>query len=146
MELHNFCVRFFVASPLLIYLEVDRDFRPLLIDQPEENWDNRSVYSTLVEYFRKAKRKRQIILVTHNANLVVNSDAEQIIVANFDLDPQVQAVKIEYVSGALEFRQKPDALSTSPLLRQGIREHVCELLEGGDEAFQRREHKYDFIR
>jgi energy-coupling factor transporter ATP-binding protein EcfA2 len=131
---------------LLIYLDVDKDFRPLLIDQPEENLDNRSVYSTLVEYFRKAKRKRQIILVTHNANLVVNSDAEQIIVANFDLDTQVQGTKIEYVCGSLEFKLKPDLNVSSPLLRQGIREHVCEILEGGDEAFQRREHKYGFVR
>lgn len=131
---------------LLIYLDVDQDFRPLLIDQPEENLDNRSVYSTLVEYFRKAKSKRQIVLVTHNANLVVNSDAEQIIVANFDLDAQVQTAKIEYVSGSIEFKKKLDPKITSPLFRQGIREHVCEILEGGDEAFQRRETKYGFVR
>lgn len=129
---------------LLIYLDIDKDYRPLLIDQPEENLDNRSVYSTLVEYFRKAKKKRQIILVTHNANLVVNSDAEQVVVANYDLDKQSQASVIEYCSGSLEFRQKADRLTKSVLFRQGIREHVCEILEGGDEAFLRREQKYAF--
>lgn len=129
---------------LMIYLDVDHDFRPLIIDQPEENLDNRSVYSTLVEYFRRAKRKRQIILVTHNANLVVNADAEQVIVANFDLDKAKQATVIEYVSGSLEFSKRLDAAETNILLAQGIREHVCELLEGGDEAFQRRESKYAF--
>ena len=129
---------------LLIYLDIDQDYRPLLIDQPEENLDNRSVYSTLVKYFKKAKKKRQIILVTHNANLVVNSDAEQVIVANFDLDKQSQSSVIEYCSGALEFRKKADTSIKSVLLMQGIREHVCEILEGGNKAFQQREHKYDF--
>jgi ABC-type lipoprotein export system ATPase subunit len=129
---------------LMIYLDVDRDFRPLIIDQPEENLDNRSVYSTLVEYFRRAKKKRQIILITHNANLVVNADAEQVIVANFDLDKAKQATVIEYVSGSLEFSRKFDAAAGNILLAQGIREHVCEILEGGDEAFQRRERKYAF--
>lgn len=130
---------------LLIYLDVDQDFRPLLIDQPEENLDNRSVYSTLVEYFRKAKRKRQIILVSHNSNLVVNADAEQVIVANFDLDEKVQDAKIMYVSGSLEFRKEFDPSVSPPLHQKGIREHVCEILEGGDEAFRRREHKYGFV-
>ncbi|MGA2866225.1 MAG: TrlF family AAA-like ATPase [Verrucomicrobiota bacterium] len=127
---------------LLIYLDVDRDFRPLVLDQPEENLDNRSVYSTLVEYFRKAKKKRQIILVTHNANLVVNCDAEQVIVANFDLEKQAQRNIIEYVCGSLEFKKGRDHSMASVLHTQGIREHVCEILEGGEEAFQRREHKY----
>ena len=129
---------------LMIYLDVDRDYRPLIIDQPEENLDNRSVYSTLVEYFRRAKKKRQIILVTHNANLVVNADADQVIVANFDFDRAKQATVIEYVSGSLEFSKKPDPGQPNVLAAQGIREHVCEILEGGDEAFQRRESKYAF--
>lgn len=130
---------------LLIYLDVDQDFRPLIIDQPEENLDNRSVYSTLVGYFRKAKRKRQIILVSHNSNLVVNADAEQVIVANFDLDENIQDAKIMYASGSLEFRKEFDPSVLPPLHQKGIREHVCEILEGGDEAFQRREHKYGFV-
>lgn len=129
---------------LMIYLGIDRDYRPLIIDQPEENLDNRSVYSTLVEYFRTAKKHRQIILVTHNANLVVNADAEQVIVANFDLERTQQANVIEYASGSLEFTKKLDGDDASALTRQGIREHVCEILEGGDVAFRRREHKYGF--
>jgi len=129
---------------LMVYLDVDKDYRPLIIDQPEENLDNRSVYSTLVEYFRRAKRKRQVILVSHNANLVVNADAEQIIVANFELDKTHQTTIIEYTYGSLEFSQALDVDNPSILLRQGIRQHVCEILEGGDEAFQKRECKYGF--
>lgn len=58
------------------------DRRPLLIDQPEENLDNQSVYKGLTGYFKKAKNRRQIILITHNPNLVVNTDSEQVIVAS----------------------------------------------------------------
>ncbi|MGA2605873.1 MAG: TrlF family AAA-like ATPase [Terriglobia bacterium] len=117
---------------LLLYLEAEQDDnRPLIIDQPDDNLDNLSVYPSLVEYFRKRKKTRQIIIITHNPNLVVNTDAEEVIVANFDgsRDP-----KIKYRSGALE--------NTIASGGTGIREDVCKILEGGTEAFQRRERKY----
>ena len=67
---------------LLLYLALDEsDDRPLVIDQPEENLDPKSVYDELVNLFVAAKGKRQVIMVTHNANLVVNTDADQVIVA-----------------------------------------------------------------
>jgi len=117
---------------LLLYLEAEQgDNRPLIIDQPDDNLDNLSVYPSLVNYFRKRKRTRQIIIITHNPNLVVNTDAEQVIVANFDgsRDP-----RMTYRAGALE-----DTLYSGGT---GIREDVCKILEGGTEAFQRRERKY----
>lgn len=129
---------------LLIYLTIDKDYRPLIIDQPEENLDNRSVYSTLVEYFRKAKRNRQVIIVTHNANLVVNGDAEQVIVANFEKNMITQATRIKYVSGSLENSRPFVAAEKNVLDKCGVREHVCELLEGGETAFEKREEKYGF--
>lgn len=129
---------------LLIYLTIDKDYRPLIVDQPEENLDNRSVYSTLVEYFRKAKLNRQVIIVTHNANLVVNGDAEQVIVANYEIDRATQPVRIRYISGSLENSALYASTEVNVLDRQGIREHVCELLEGGEDAFERREEKYGF--
>ena len=65
---------------LLLYLALDEsDDRPLIIDQPEENLDPRSVFEELVSLFIAAKAKRQVIIVTHNANLVINTDADQII-------------------------------------------------------------------
>ena len=71
---------------LVLYLLMDEDdTRPLLIDQPEGNLDNSSVYKQLVPYIRKAKKRRQIILITHNPNLVVATDAEQIIIATAEL-------------------------------------------------------------
>jgi len=127
---------------LILFLELDRDDkRPILIDQPEENLDNRSVYTTLVRYFREAKKRRQIIIVTHNPNLVVNTDSEQVIVANFDKGLEKQASRISYVSGSLENTFKNDSASII-LEKKGIREHVCEILEGGEEAFKKRENKY----
>jgi energy-coupling factor transporter ATP-binding protein EcfA2 len=117
---------------LALYLGLDQwDQRPLVIDQPEENLDPRSVYTDLVPFFRAATRRRQIIMVTHNANLVVNADSDQVIVANAQREFPKQLPKIEYVAGGLE----------NPL----IRSQVCDLLEGGKEAFIRRGQRYGFI-
>lgn len=97
---------------------------PFVFDQPEDDLDNDFVVRELVPLFREIKKYRQIIIATHNANLVVNADAEQIVVA----DNQNEC--LSYSAGALE-----DA---------DIRDAVCTILEGGKEAFQKREHKYGF--
>lgn len=95
---------------------------PLIVDQPEENLDNKFIYDELVNAFREAKKKRQIIIATNNANLVVNTDAEQIIIAEFKEN------KIRYKSGTIEDLQ--------------LRDDIMPILEGGKEAFQKREKKY----
>ena len=67
---------------LILYIGMDHaDTRPLIVDQPDENLDNESIYQLLTTYFKTAKGRRQILLITHNPNLVVNTDSEQIIVA-----------------------------------------------------------------
>jgi DNA repair exonuclease SbcCD ATPase subunit len=69
---------------LILYLGMDiGDSRPLIVDQPDENLDNESIYRLLTSYFKSAKKRRQIVLITHNPNLVVNGDSEQIVVALF---------------------------------------------------------------
>lgn len=142
LELNNLSPGLKGVALLILFLELDKDDkRPILIDQPEENLDNRSVYVTLMRYFREAKKRRQVIIVTHNPNLVVNADSEQIIVANFDKGLERQVSKISYVSGSLENTFKNDSADTI-LEKQGIREHVCVILEGGEEAFKKRENKY----
>ena len=74
---------------LLLYLALDdSDNRPLLIDQPEENLDPKSVFDELVNLFIEAKSHRQVIMVMHNANLVINTDADQIIIAEAGPHPQ----------------------------------------------------------
>jgi AAA domain, putative AbiEii toxin, Type IV TA system len=110
---------------LLLYLALDDfDDRPLIIDQPEESLDPKSVYDELVALFIAAKAKRQVIMVTHNANLVINTDADQIIVAEAGPHPPGGLPPISYVAGGLE-----DAT---------IRKAVCEILEGGEVAFRER--------
>lgn len=129
---------------LLMYLSLDTESGiPLIIDQPEENLDNKSVYNYLIDYFKLAKKRRQILVITHNPNLVLNTDSEQIIVANFEAVPSTYEARITYVSGAIENSYINDALQI-PLLRQGIREHGADILEGGKEAFIKRKEKYAY--
>jgi len=72
------------ALLLIFYLLVDRKRNPIVLDQPEENLDNETIVSLLVPVVKEAKRHRQIIMVTHNHNLAVVCDAEQIVYATFD--------------------------------------------------------------
>ncbi|MBN7818076.1 TrlF family AAA-like ATPase [Algoriphagus pacificus] len=110
---------------LLLYLALDdSDDRPLIIDQPEENLDPKSVFDELVSLFISAKKRRQVIMVTHNANLVINTDADQIIVAEAGPHPSGGLPPISYVAGGLE--------------NAAIRKAVCDILEGGEAAFRER--------
>jgi hypothetical protein len=118
---------------LILYLGMDiSDTRPLVIDQPDENLDNESIFKLLKKYFRDAKGRRQIILISHNPNLVVNADSEQLIVA-FCERRDDGLPRITYTTGALESSEENGT---------GIREHACRILEGGAEAFRNRECRY----
>lgn len=109
---------------VLLKILLSLDDKPLLIDQPEEHLDNRFIFDELVPAFRSAKKRRQILIATHNANLVVNTDAEQIIVAEPD------AGLIRYSCGAIA--------------DLNIRSKITRLLEGGELAFKKREEKYGY--
>ncbi len=110
---------------LLLYHSLDdADGRPLVIDQPEENLDPKSVFEELVGLFVEAKSKRQVIMVTHNANLAINTDADQIIIAEVGTHPHGALPPISYASGGLE--------------NADIRKAVGDILEGGEGAFQER--------
>ncbi|MDB2105599.1 TrlF family AAA-like ATPase [Clostridium paraputrificum] len=111
-----------------IFLKLDKSNKPLLIDQPEDNLDNRSVFLDLVNDIKEIKKKRQVIIATHNPNLVVNTDSEQVIIAKFEDNPSEGECKIKYYAGALEDKY--------------IRDEVCSILEGGDIAFAKRERRY----
>jgi len=117
---------------------------PLLIDQPEDDLDSRSVYKQLVGYLIARKSERQIIMVSHNANLVIGADSEQIIVANrHGQDRKNPGGQLfAYRSGSLEHSQPKDETAECVLDSCGIREHACELLDGGEEAFRKRKAKY----
>jgi predicted ATPase len=130
---------------LRLLLDFENKEWPILIDQPEDDLDNRAIYDQLVMYLRTKKKQRQIILVTHNPNIVVGADSELVIVANQNgvNNRNQDDVKFEYFSSSLETTFK-DASVDTILLSQGIREHVCDILEGGDKAFQIRERKYGY--
>jgi predicted ATPase len=132
----------FVLLRLLI--DLDNSKCPILIDQPEDDLDNRSIYNQVVKFLRKKKSERQIIIATHNPNLVLGADAEQIIVANQEgKDSKNKSSKFEYVSGSIEHSFK-DNLVPEILYSQGVQEHICDILEGGEEAFLKRKNKYRF--
>ena len=113
------------ALLLIFYLLLDKDNKPLIIDQPEDNLDNNSVANILVPFIRKVKANRQIILVTHNPNLAVVSDAEQVIFVNIDKENDNT---FEYHSGSIENRS--------------INARIVQVLEGAMPAFNKRKQKY----
>ena len=110
---------------LVFYLLVDKDDIPLVIDQPEENLDNQTVYELLVPCIKEAKQRRQIFIVTHNPNLAVVCDAEQVICAELD---KKDNFRMKYLSGAIE----------NPKINKAI----VDVLEGTRPAFDNRDSKY----
>jgi ABC-type cobalamin/Fe3+-siderophores transport system ATPase subunit len=92
---------------------------PLIIDQPEDNLDGEFIYSSFVPVLRRAKERRQIVIVTHNANIAVLGDAEQIVV-----------LKAHGDTGVITARGSIDDVTT--------RKEACNILEGARAAFQRR--------
>lgn len=113
------------ALLLVFYLLLDMDNKPLILDQPEDNLDNASVANTLVKFIKRAKNRRQIIIVTHNPNLAVVSDADQIVYVDID---KKNKNKFSYESGSIE--------------NPNINKHIVDVLEGAMPAFRKRDDKY----
>ncbi len=113
------------ALLLIFYLLLDSNDIPLILDQPEDNLDNHTVANVLVPFIKRAKKQRQIILVTHNPNLAVVADAEQIIWVNIDKENKNT---FEFSSGSIE--------------NKNINEKIINVLEGTIPAFNKRKNKY----
>ena len=111
---------------LVFYLALSKESKPLIIDQPEDNLDNQSVYSKLVPCIQEAKINRQIIVVTHNPNIAVACDAEQIIYCSIN---KKNNNEIKYTSGSIE---NPE-----------IKKCIINVLEGTEPAFNLRKCKYN---
>ncbi len=92
---------------------------PLILDQPEDDLDNHLIYDLIVAQLREVKRRRQVIVVTHNANIVVNGDAE-LVVALTARAGQTQTEAI----GCLQ--------------EKAVRQTICKVMEGGEKAFEQR--------
>ncbi|WP_428228567.1 TrlF family AAA-like ATPase [Flavobacterium sp.] len=132
---------------LMMIVGLSESKSPILIDQPEDNLDNRSVSKELVEYLKVKKKERQIILVTHNPNIVVNADAENVIIANQNGQNETggeSTYQFDYINGSLENSFSKIKDEEDVLKSMGIREHIADIVEGGKEAFKKREEKYGF--
>ena len=110
---------------LVFYLLIDKSDCPLIIDQPEENLDNNTITKILVPCILEARKRRQIIMVTHNPNLAVVCDAEQIIYCEIQKNNKN---KVIYESGSLE--------------NPKINKRVTDILEGTMKAFRIRDERY----
>ena len=110
---------------LVFHLHLDKEKMPLIIDQPEDNLDNESIYNVLARCIREAKKTRQVILVTHNPNLAVGADAEQVIHVSLD---KASNYKFSYMSGSIEHTD--------------INNLIVKILEGSKPAFVQRRLKY----
>ena len=113
-----------VSLLLSLLLETD-DERPLVIDQPEDELDNRFLFETLLPTLRRLKGRRQVILATHNANIVVNGDADQVI----HLEATANRGWVAH-SGSID--------------EPAVRNAIIGTVDGGEEAFRMRKLKYGF--
>ena len=131
---------------LMLLLDFSNKQCPILIDQPEDDLDNRAIYNELVTYIKSKKKERQIIIVTHNSNIVIGADSELVIVSNQQgiNSPNRNNKKFDYIFGSIESSMEKDNTISEILYSQGIRQHICEILEGGETAFKNRERKYGF--
>lgn len=111
---------------LIFYLALNKGEKPLIIDQPEDNLDNESVYLKLVPCIQEAKKRHQVIIVTHNPNIAIACDAEQVIYCHIDKTKN----EITYDSGSIE----------NPVIKQKI----IDVLEGTKPTFELRSKKYNF--
>ena len=112
------------ATLLVFYLLVDPEDCPLVVDQPEQNLDNQTVFQVLVPAFRAARERRQVVMITHNPNLAVVCDADQVIRAELTRSPD----QIRYAAGGLE--------------DEGVARQVVDVLEGTMPAFRSRDERY----
>ncbi len=109
-------------ATVLIKIYLAQGDKPIIIDSHDDHLDNEFIMDELVKAIRQAKLYRQVILVSNNGNVVINSDAEQIIIANRN------DALISYISGSIE----------NPM----IRDRAVKVLEGGSDAFRKRQQKY----
>jgi ATPase subunit of ABC transporter with duplicated ATPase domains len=105
----------------LLPLLLARTTNPLIIDQPEDNLDNHFIYETIVNSIQRLKGKRQMIFITHNANIPVLADAELVVVLNSD--------------GKIGYIEKSGSVDE-------CRDQIVDLLEGGERAFEMRRERY----
>lgn len=111
---------------ILGFSDFSNDFRPLIIDQPEDNLDNQYIYKNLVKQLREIKSKRQVIVATHNATIVTNAKAEQVIVMDSD-------------------NEKGWIKTTGYPTETRMKKHIVNYLEGGIDSFRHKCYIYEDV-
>ena len=106
------------AAAILAFL-LSHGKEPLIIDQPEDDLDNALIYDLIVKQIHENKNRRQLVIVTHNPNIVVNGDSELVHV-------------LKYEGGQVQIDQQ------GGLEESSIRESICTIMEGGEDAFDKR--------
>ncbi len=111
------------ASALIIFILTQRDNDIIIIDQPEDDLDNQTIYKEVIKELIKLKNKTQFIFATHNANIPVLGDCEQIVVCNYEED------KINIQTGSID--------------NHDMQDNIINIMEGGEEAFDKRRDIYN---
>jgi chromosome segregation protein len=114
------------ASALILFVLSQNDNDVIIIDQPEDDLDNQTIYEDVIKLVRRLKSKTQFIFATHNPNIPVLGDAEQIISCTYTEDA------IEPATGSIDSPEQQTA--------------IVSIMEGGSEAFQRRKEIYEIWR
>ncbi|MFW6248199.1 MAG: TrlF family AAA-like ATPase, partial [Bacteroidota bacterium] len=110
------------ASALILFLLAQKENNVLIIDQPEDDLDNQTIYDEVIKEFKKIKGNMQFIFATHNANIPVLGDSEKVVACSYD------EKKIAIHSGTIDNHQ--------------TQRFIVDIMEGGDEAFNRRKNIY----
>ena len=121
---------------ICLKLATDTFVTPFVFDQPEDDMDNNFIMNRLVPIFKEIKKYRQVIIATHNANFVVNTDVEQVIIANN------REETLNYYSGSLEGQLEKSG-TDAQIVGKSVYENICDILEGGKDAFLKRKKKYN---
>ena len=111
---------------IFAYGKYANDFRPIVIDQPEDNLDSQYIYKNLVSQLRTIKKNRQVIIATHNATIVTNAMADQVCVMNSDGS-----------HGWVERSGYPS--------EKAIKNSILNYLEGGKDSFKHKQQIYRLV-
>jgi len=111
------------ASALILFVFSQKDHDVVIIDQPEDDLDNQTIYDDVIKFIRQLKPRTQFIFATHNANFPVLGDAEQVIACSYSMG------KVNVISGSID--------------TPSIQKKIVDIMEGGEEAFAQRKRKYE---
>lgn len=111
------------ASALMLFVLGQQDNDVVMIDQPEDDLDNQTIYDDVIKLLRKLKPSTQFIFATHNANIPVLGDAEQVVCCHYEDQ------KTTTITGSIDNTQ--------------IQQHIVSIMEGGREAFEKRKQVYE---